>query len=328
MDNSSTKVIGIISCRYSGSTMLDYMLGSHTNGLSLTELRAFIAGNRKPFTCKTCFPPEKCPVWIPELTARLIDYPINSQIYEDISRHAQKSLLVDSSKNLKWFKKTFSGLADNNKLMVLILKSPHRYVASEFTKVHKSAPKKISDAVHLWLHHNLTFLHYLSTSGVNYQIVRYEDLVNQAPQVLSNILGALGLEYQNRMELYWEHQHHPLWGNPGARSHFKQSDTSNPENFDLSEVDRKIYQQRKQTLYLDDKWKTVLDKSAIDEIYNSPFVGKLCSKFDFHNPNHFDPKNDSPQNFRIDKAWVTQTYWYFMASRHYPRWIYRKLFKG
>lgn len=278
------KLIGILSCRYSGSTILDYMLGSHSNALSLTEIRPFIVGGRKPFICKSCYPPRSCPIYTRDFTEKLLQIGPSSQIYEEISQKTGVNILIDSSKNIPWFEKTLAGKDSKDVLLVHISKSPEEYGGSERNKSGQMAINSVKEIGDIWWRTNNSTLKFLYYSPYQTLSIRYKDLIEFPKETLETILGCVDENYEPGIENFWNFPHHPLWGNKGARSHLGHTD-SNPSNWtDESEGNKKIYEEKHQQIFYDDKWKHSFSREEIFSLYDSGRVTAIAKLLGYENP--------------------------------------------
>ncbi len=278
------KIIHILSCRYSGSTILDYMLGSHSKALSLTELRAFIVGGRKPFTCKSCQPPESCPIYSPDFTEKLLRIGARPEIYDEISRKSGADILIDSSKSINWCKKTLKHTDPKNILFVHISKSPEEYGGSERNKSHPSSLSSVDSIGNKWWRQNTDILRFLYFSPYRAISVRYQDLIENPRKILEEILSYIDAEYEAGMENFWNYHHHPLWGNKGTRSHLNMSDSNPAKWVDESEKNKHLYLDNHQKLFLDEKWRDAFNEKELTSLYTVGRVSQIAEILGYKNP--------------------------------------------
>ncbi len=279
------KIIAILSNKYSGSTITDFMLGAHSQILSLTELVAFVANGRTPFACKSCDPPESCPVWTRELTSELISIGARRQVYDAISRHTGAQILVDSSKLIgAWYAKTLTGIDRSDVMCVHLAKSPHAYAASEKHKSHHSSLHQIDDIADRWWRGNGQILDFIAARGYSSVYARYHDVVDHPRAVLSAILRGVGLEYEADIEHFWKFRQHPLWGNKGARSHFESTDSHPDQWTDESATQKHLYTESHQTLFRDEKWRETLTHADVDRLWSHPRVRAMGELLGYAHP--------------------------------------------
>ncbi len=271
------------------------MLGAHSQVLSLTELYAFVANNRKPFACKSCQPPESCPVWTQELTDRLLEIGARKEVYDAIVQATGTQVLVDSSKLIEhWYALTLKGIDPADIIPVHLSKSPEEYAGSEKNKTHVSSLGDIDDIADRWWRTNGEIIDFIETLGsaavANTITVRYRDLIDHTPDVLKAILNAAGLDYEPGIERYWNFKQHPLWGNKGARSHFDSTD-SHPEQWtDESERQKKLYTEQHQTLFRDEKWRDTLSRAEVDRLWGHPRIASMGALLGYAHP--FTPSGE------------------------------------
>ncbi len=278
------KVIAILSTRYAGSTLLDYMLGSHKSALSLTELRAFITGERKPFSCKKCNPADSCPIYSPSTTKKLLEIGPHSNLYRTIAEVSGANILIDSSKNIPWFRSTLKGLVKADVLILHISKSPEEYGGSERSKYHKTSLRSVEEIGRKWWQVNSQILQFLSRSPYPSLTIRYRDLISNPTDTLTEILTVLGEKYEDGMEYFWKYDHHPLWGNKGTRSHISGTDSIPNRWMDESELNKEIYRENHQRLFMDEKWKKLLTEKEVNGLYSIKRVSQLSTILDYGNP--------------------------------------------
>lgn len=278
------KVICILSCRYSGSTILDYMLGSHSQAFSLTELRSFIVGGRKPFTCKSCLPPESCSIYSPAFTQKLMQIGATSQLYTEIAQKSGANILIDSSKNMGWFRKTLRGLNPQDVLFVHISKSPEAYGGSERNKSHPNALHSVESIGNTWWRQNANILRFLRFSPYTAISVRYRDLIHSPQEVLNSILAYVGAQYQPGIENFWNYPHHPLWGNKGTRSHLSATDSNPTAWADESDENKQLYLENHQKLFLDEKWRRSFTDQELNSLYTVGRVSQIARLLGYENP--------------------------------------------
>lgn len=279
------KVVAILSTRYSGSTMLDFMLGSHSRAFSLTELRAFIRNGRQPFQCALCEPPSSCPIWTADFTAELLQTGVTNQLYGAIAERTGQDVIVDSSKIIDgWFEGTLTGLNPADVLCIHICKAPEEYAGSERNKRPGRAYSKIDDIADAWWRSNAEILDWLHAAPFQTATIRYRDLVDYAPAVLAHLLGKIGLNYESGQEHYWNFEHHPLWGNKGSRTHLRDSAKHAEGWGDESDFNIELYQQKHRMLYRDEKWRFVVSKADVDQLYHHPRVAALADVLGYTHP--------------------------------------------
>lgn len=285
MGTQRVKLIAIFSNKYSGSTITDMMLGAHSRVLSLTELVAFVANHRQPFACKSCQPPESCPVWTKALTDRLLQIGARKEVYDAIADATGLPVLVDSSKLIEsWYAFTLKNMNPADIVAVHLSKSPEAYAGSEKHKSHVSSLSDMDDIADRWWRTNGSILDYLTGLGATVVTVRYQDVVDHPQAVLDTILRGVGLTYEPGIENFWDFRQHPLWGNKGARSHFDSTDSRPDRWTDESDTQKKLYTEQHQTLFRDEKWRGTLTRADVDRLWNNPRVAAMAHLLGYAHP--------------------------------------------
>lgn len=281
------KLVVIFSCRYSGSTVLSFMLGSHSQALSLTELRHFLAAKhhlRRDFFCKVCQPPESCPVWTKSLTERLINLGPTGEIFKVIANQSGKSLLIETSKLIDdWGALILKGLDPDNVLCVHLSKSPEEYAGSERNRFHWAPIHQIGDIANKWWRTNEKILDFVDNIPYKSASIRYRDLIDHPKEICRFLLAQFGLQYESGMEEFWKHKHHPLHGNPGAFSHLDTA--SIPDGWHReSELNKELYAAHHQSLYRDEKWRQTLTREEVDRLYSYGRVKQIARLLGYGHP--------------------------------------------
>lgn len=280
------KLIAILSTRYAGSTLLDFMLGAHPNALSLTELRSFIITKRRPFRCQRCG--EDCAVWTPVLKERLLQIGAHADLYRAIADSTHASVLIDSSKIIKgWFTRTLADLNPADVVCVHLSKAPEGYAGSERGKQMTSGHQDLSAIAENWWRANGQILDFLAESPFKTVSLRYRDLVTHTPVVLNYLLELVDLTYQPGQEHFWNFDQHPLWGNKGTRSHLHEGNPDFVDKWvDESDLNKKLYKQKHQQIYFDDKWRQLLSAAEVDWLYAHPRVAPIARLLGYSHPLH------------------------------------------
>ena len=91
---SREKIIYIMGADFSGTTMLDLMLGSSTNSASIGELAAYLSPTSLEHLEPVCTCHKKCGIW--ERSN------FNDDPYAYLFDRHGVSVLIDSSKQISW----------------------------------------------------------------------------------------------------------------------------------------------------------------------------------------------------------------------------------
>lgn len=232
MSSASSGIIFIASLPHSGSTLLDLLLGSHSQIESLGEinrlkyyadapLRGVQPGREQQCTCGA---PSiwQCPHWenveavLRKYGSSLRDLSVassgrrrfrrdNGLLYSAVLEGTGKKFVVDSSKPAMRLKMLLA--AGMHQLYpVFLYRQPHGQINS-MVKKYGNPDRALIDN----LHANEALLDILQ--GHSFVAVRYEDIAADPPRALSRILNPLGLEFEDR-QLDWARlPHHNLGGN-------------------------------------------------------------------------------------------------------------------
>lgn len=210
---------------FSGSTLLDLLIGSHSEAISTGELRALSDRTRakgKNFAedvC-TCGAPRMydCPFWsmidrrIVERTRHnlgtidVYDRDSNRAILDAIHDISGRRFVVDSSKQPERLRQL---LADDTLDVrpIHLIREPLGEVYSHVKRgndLHDKAMMYNRDTIEL--HRTL--------QGRDHLTVRYEALVRSPRKHLGRIMKWLGLELEDGQFEWTNHEHHNISGNP------------------------------------------------------------------------------------------------------------------
>jgi len=248
------KIIGILSCNYSGSHFLSLMLGSHSCAAHVGELKNMI----KPDSarCYVCGDNIKCRIF--NGLAKIHRADLYAAIYE---RHDSSiEMLVDASKKPAWFKQ-FVNLPDYDLRFVHLIRdprallrrwlltydTPHKKRQQLFRQV-RNAPWNIfryhSDFEGLlldkWLAANKKIDAFIKRSGRSYILTTYEAIAQHPQEEISRIMTWVGLPFEKEQVTYWRFEHHST-----------------------QKEDYEWIKKGQQAGHLDSRWKTFLSKEQI-----------------------------------------------------------------
>ena len=224
-------ILYIVGLGHSGSTLLDLLLGSHTQAVGLGELGVLssrssegsreLALREQPCTCGT---PSRldCPFWGgvdrwlheehgTSLMKIALDAPLRSDrvaanraLYSTISELTGRRYLVDSSKSRSRLRSLIEAQFDVRPIH--LVREPHGVVYSNVRKGRS------------WLHYSG---HYASSTLKTHRLlaarphllVRYEELAAEPEAVVRRIVEWVGLEFEPGQLCWTEFEHHQLSGN-------------------------------------------------------------------------------------------------------------------
>lgn len=200
------KVIFIGGTSYSGSTMLDLMLGNAADGFSCGEMGALFHPFRAYQLHPRCGCGEAgCGVWGEVKAAGAAG--AYRRIFE---LFPAVNFIVDSTKNPLWIHSRTRELqrAGIGVRQVLVWKTPEEFKAS------RAKRGRSRGAGRAWVNYHKAYCSLVE----DWRAVRYADLV-ASPRTLGALCGCLGIPWFDGKERYWEKTHHAVFGNASARIH-------------------------------------------------------------------------------------------------------------
>lgn len=228
------KVIFIAGTAYSGSTMLDMMLGNSDSSFSMGEVRRFFYPVKEYHFQPECGCGDiNCDIW-PSLK-KYGPHDFYEGVFE---RYHHIDTIVDSSKDLLWIKAQRERLQKRkiNSQIILIYKTPLEFALSRFKR------NQLKGWENGWSrYHRL-----LMTLFDDWYSVCYHDLASHPAATLGKVCGCLQIEFKEGMQNYWEKTHHLLFGNLSARYHTidKKADSYEKTVDHLTEIEKTIGSQK------------------------------------------------------------------------------------
>ena len=222
------KVAFILGDGYSGSTLLDLMLGSHSRIVGLGEIDAesFDAFWDQDQLCTCLFTARKCHFW-GKVLQRVCEHtgresfrlgPVNGDsgritqntldLYRAISDVSSADILVDSSKRFERTVRLAATGVIEPKLIHLVRDG--RGVAYSYLKRGGS----FEDAVVGWKNKNEEISNWFkSANAPDNIIIRYEDLCAQTVEIGQRICEFLGVNWEPQIMRFGQKVHHNVRGN-------------------------------------------------------------------------------------------------------------------
>ena len=215
-------IVYILSRGHSGSTLLDMLLSSHDNVVSVGELKQ-IAGRGNPgCTCKAGRV-RQCSFWqrvsaeLAERTGKtLFEHRItstdpdelrtaNHAVYDTVAAISGVSVIVDSSKERRRLSRLLEDGTFDLKVIHLV-RHPYGVVSSYARKGHAWWFQAIQHGRKLVLRQRVL-------EGHAYRIVRYEELAARPEEIVSGLMAWIGLPFEPS-QLDWSEQvRHNIGGN-------------------------------------------------------------------------------------------------------------------
>ena len=270
------KLIFILSSNYSGSHFLSLMLGSHSKGVHLGELKnVYKKGGFDK--CYVCQGGADCELF------RGIDKQDKSSLYDFLFSRAEEDVtfLVDASKKPRWFR-DYLDIENYDVYLIHLVRDPRALARRwlmrfsekniglrERIKQIRKNPAKIfrllfgDDLVvclYKWISQNRDIARFTEESGFPYKRVTYKDLAINTDSALRSICSWIGLEYEPAQKEYWRYPHH------GSQ--------------------KEEYQWIKKQgggSYFDQRWKSYLTESQVNRIEShkdlNAFLGSIHMEF-------------------------------------------------
>lgn len=212
-DRYNQKVCFIGGAGHSGSTLLGFVLGSHSQGFYAGEaaktryLHNPQAVLRKR-SCKFCG--LNCPVW-----GNFVIQP-NPDLYEQLSQRVQRSFIIDSTKNLAWIQEQIQCLqtVDVQLYFIFLKRDARAVVNSRLRKYPDRCPEVIIQDWRKQIQETQSFFEQFPLPKLSLQ---YEEFAMKPVIVTQKLCQFLELEYEVKMLDYSHQPHHVLGGNNGTQ---------------------------------------------------------------------------------------------------------------
>jgi len=272
---------------HSGSTLLGNMLGSHNKGFHIGELVSPIKKG-KPIVCRNCVG-KPCPIWGSVLTEKFIkkvylDFSSSSfyssifnysgKIYTKLFRQFnQLQFIVDSSKNIEWYK--YNAQNKNYRHKYIFLKRNPSAIIASFKRGYNEDIEIVIPRIKGIIHQLNNF--FMEISLQDKILIEYEDLIIKSEDTLSQICQFLGINYEESLNDFNSIEHHLIGGNQGL---IIQQDHQKAKALDqlidiVTPVKTVEFYKSIQGLQLDERWKTELtdvEKNIIDADLQDAFT--------------------------------------------------------
>lgn len=302
--NTQKRVIFIMSEAHSGSTLLDLLLGSHSQAMSMGELvklkrQSQSLANEHSRPCLVC--DETCPYWndkadLDAIRRRYAHQPLLARIrsayiryrrsiYHDLFEWFDFPIIVDSSKNVPWIKYQLRHAHQwrDVKPYLLYLVRDARAVVNSLNR--KFPEKGIHKHAQEWRDKTLAMNAYYEMSAIAKFKVRYEILASEPEATMTEICRWLGMPFELEMLEYWRHDHHIVGGNTGTRSlihRYQQRFAEQAEDVAPSIVHERhqgYYQRVGEAIFLDLRWQGELSEEQVRQI--NEITGDINIPFEY-----------------------------------------------
>lgn len=231
------KIVFIMGPGHCGSTLLDLILGSHSEGFSLGELhrlRSILdAGLDHQVICRICA--GRCKFWNERVSLGTLKayYSKKNKFrvaigkfsryfispYQLFSTWSDKSVLIDSSKIPGWFKSQMvSSFAWRNmKPYLIYLSRDGRGVVNSYLR--KYPERGVVNIIETWKAQIEQMNQFYDSFSSDRKIfIKYEELAENPSETIAQICDMIEIKYEKEMLMYWQHDHHPINGNLGTQS--------------------------------------------------------------------------------------------------------------
>lgn len=274
------KVVFIGSARFSGSTLLDLMLGNGEGCFSTGEVKAYFRPRKRShlsIDC-SCGNPE-CSIW------KEAKKKGENELYDYLCESHNNHTIIDSSKNIDWIKDQKSYTENRfDQKFVLVYKHPLNYLFSNYKRGYPINSYRgmmgrlevllkngeVTD-IERWSRYYKRFISCFDCIPVS-----FEDLTRRPGETLRTLCKETGIKYFEGKENFWEKQHHILYGNNSTRIHLYERDDElykkhlairNRKKNNKIKEDIKGYR----TIYYSDKWRQELPEKYRELVTEEAF---------------------------------------------------------
>jgi hypothetical protein len=292
------RVIGILGTSFSGSTVLNLLLGAHPDIYAGGELSALILnrGDEGVSVCSACG--SACAYWTGPARAAIT----KANLYHEIERIFGKRIVVDSSKSIAWFNETLASDEHRRVLpsYVLMVKHPIRYLASCVANITPHRPRNVRGGILGRLTpagQREAFLEEIvedldgfyegfwgnfgkTVGGAAFHLMHYERMVADPRAALAPVLRSLGLSYAAEMTEFSRASYHQIGGNAGPLYQLGQGW---PKGAVVGEARRSFYEGGA-GLRIDDKYQQLLNPRELARFLAHRTVRKLCDGLGYDDP--------------------------------------------
>ena len=285
------QVVFVMGAGHCGSTLLDLILGSHSECFSLGELFAlprFFDPNSDNYKhiCSVC--ESDCQIWHDQFSIKGFEhhfyrpksgrgYPNANffvhNFYDYLSDYTGQSVLIDSSKNPNWIRHQWRLIHLSSKIRprVIYLWRDGRAIVNSFLK--KYPERGIARVSRHWKKRTHTMNELFQRLPYRAKMmVRYETLAESPEKTIRKICDFLGLDFEIGMLSYWQFDHHPIAGNLGTRSlifkyhnKFDQVFADHRKKINKSKAYWDYYRQIGLAIQPDYRWKKELTEAQLAE---------------------------------------------------------------
>lgn len=295
MVDTPKKLVFIIGIGRSGSTMLDLMLGSHSQGFSLGEISKIpqIFNRRQSvedFHPESNFWPDHfSSADARQLAIGLSNHRINKYVPLKIERKVReilrqdrifrpytllferigKPLLVDSSKYPDWVEskiKTRELTEGSIQVYLINVVRDARAVLNSYLRAFPGLT--VEKFAHRWMNNLADCTRVLGNFPVQQQRqVHYEALATNPDQTMQDICDWLDIPFEPLMIQYWQQMHYYVAGSLSTRALIARYH-NRPIPDQVQAIHGEHYQAMDLSIKLDERWKQQLDPEKSSQFYD------------------------------------------------------------
>ena len=252
---------------HSGSTLLGSILGGAADAFYLGEAKKImnIHDLNKPLRkriCKICG--EDCVVWS--------KFKLNGHetLFEDVAAHVNASILIDSTKNIKWIKDSMSFAKKSGfRTGLILLQRDGRGVVN--SRVRKYPEKSSEEMIKAWMDQMENSEALFEAHPGPKVRVRYEDLATNPNETIKAICKAFDMPYDDSMLDISSKEHHPFGGNNGTQYLMSSGKIT------LNERVKQYYEKHSGGIELDLRWKEELSNEHLNLFHS--LAGELNTTY-------------------------------------------------
>lgn len=270
------QISGIMGTNYCGSTLLNFIVGSHSKVFTPGELNAISGSEGKNTKCRICIS-DDCPFWSKEFVLKCYDNMSNRHklVNDKAKKMYNPDIIFYSEKHPKVYKEDM-GLNMIDKLIILF-KKPESYCHSEITHVKKS-DIKIAMEKYCFVYQNTFNI----SEKIPHMFLSYENLCKKTEESIKRICNFLNIDFEKDMLYFWEKEFHTISGNRGVYLSFapekrrKLYETKDKYwQTGYSKEHHKYYDSAVQKIIYDEKWKKGLSDKEKGEIISTNRAQKI-----------------------------------------------------
>jgi hypothetical protein len=278
-------VVFIMGRGHSGSTLLDLLLGSHSESFSLGELRMLAKPGKTASVCGICS--DSCPFWDEKVSRRVLAYhfssrgplarlrhraaPFTHSLHGHLLAASGKRVVVDSSKQRVWIRqrlRPFHHWRTTRPFLIHLVRDG-RAVANSFLRQFPDTD--MAEFARKWKEVTLADMAFFDAFDPAAKLrIHYEELATDPAAVMEELCRRLELPFEHEMLRYWTHEHHLVRGNLGTRSlilrqreQFSVTPSAWESQHDMQPFSEAYYQQVGLAIKLDQRWRHELSEEHV-----------------------------------------------------------------